>query len=92
MASAEALQAETQARGQARAVAIAAESEAARAKIAAQGEAEATLVNLFGPLRRPLARRRLLELRRVAAPNGAGARPPANTAACIIQTGRSPPT
>ena len=37
VASAEALQAETQARGQARAVAIAAEAEAARTKIAAQG-------------------------------------------------------
>ena len=42
--SAEALQAETQARGQARAVAIAAEAEAARTKIAAQGEAEADVI------------------------------------------------
>ena len=44
VASAEALQAETQARGQARAVAIAAEAEAARTKIAAKGEAEAEVI------------------------------------------------
>ena len=46
VASAEALQAETAARGQARAISIAAEAEASRCKIAAEGEA-----NLVGGMR-----------------------------------------
>ncbi|KAK7247744.1 hypothetical protein SO694_00088149 [Aureococcus anophagefferens] len=45
VASAEALQAETAARGQARAISIAAEAEASRCKIAAEGEANAKLVH-----------------------------------------------
>ena len=45
VASAEALQAETAARGKARAVAIEAEAEAARCKIASEGEASAKLVH-----------------------------------------------
>jgi len=48
VASAEALQAETQARGQARAIAIGAEAEASRAKIAAAGEAEAEVIKARG--------------------------------------------
>lgn len=48
VASAEALQAETQARGRARAIAIEAEAEASRTKIAAAGEAEADVIKARG--------------------------------------------
>merc|ERR1719473_2634996 len=48
VASAEALQAETAARGKANAVRIAAEAEAHRVKIAAQGEAEAVVMRAQG--------------------------------------------
>jgi len=48
VASAEALQSETQARGRARAIAIEAEAEAARTKIAAKGCAEAEIIKAKG--------------------------------------------
>jgi len=48
VASAEALQAETAARGQARAIAIQAEAEAKRAKIAAEGTAQSAIIEAKG--------------------------------------------